>query len=276
MPHPWTTVEKGSFHRDLHSLYVNKNLSIKEIGKILLLAESTVWNRLVRLGISSRRHLKLNCNNSSRKITIPSTYTPKLAEFFGVMFGDGHVGSTQVTVTLGTKELRYVQHVALLMGDIFKTKPSIFLKHNRISDSKYRMVYFGSVEAVRWLLDEGLVHNKVKSQVGVPQWIFSKREFMKAFLRGFFDTDGSVYRLRFGVQISFTNRSMPILTALQRMLKKLEYNPSKVSGFHLYLTRRRDIDRFFCEVRPNNPKHQVRFLKFRKCVGTQVVNGGRL
>jgi hypothetical protein len=132
MARPWTTKEKQKFRKDLYSLYVVKNLSIMEVGKILSLAESTVWNRLVRLGISSRRRLKRNCNNTSRKVTIPSKYTPKLAEFFGVMFGDGHVTPNQVTVTLGTKEPEYVKHVALLMEDLFKTKPSIFLKHNRI------------------------------------------------------------------------------------------------------------------------------------------------
>ena len=126
------------------------------------------------------------------------------------------------------------------------------------------------------ILKEGLVYNKVKSQVNMPNWIFSRREFMEAFLRGFFDTDGSVYSLRFGIQISFTNRSIPILQALQRMLEKLEYNPSKVSGFHLYITRREEINRFFQEVRPRNSKHQKRFVEFQKRVGTQVVNGGRL
>ena len=126
------------------------------------------------------------------------------------------------------------------------------------------------------ILKEGLVYKKVKSQVNMPNWIFSRREFMEAFLRGFFDTDGSVYSLRFGIQISFTNRSIPILQALQRMLEKLEYNPSKVSGFHLYITRREEINRFFQEVRPRNSKHQKRFVEFQKRVGTQVVNGGRL
>ncbi len=259
MPRPWTIKESKKFRDDLHLLYVVNNFTINEIGEKLKIAESTVWNRLVRFGISSRRHLKPNCNNTSRKVAIPTAYTTKLAEFFGIMLGDGHVTPTQVTVTLGTKEPEYVQHVALLVKDIFKTEPSIFLKHNRISDSKYRMVYFGSVEVVRWLLNEGLVHNKVKSQVDVPNWIFSRRVFMEAFLRGFFDTDGSVYALRFGIQISFTNHSMPILRALQSMLEKLEYNPSKVSGFHLYITRREEVIRFFKEVKPSNPKHVGRF-----------------
>ncbi len=192
------------------------------------------------------------------------------------MFGDGHISATQVTVTLGTKEQKYVRYVASLISDIFNVKPSIFLKRNRITDSKYRMVYFGSVESVRWLLKEGMVHNKVRSQVDVPRWIYNQKNFMKSFLKGFFDTDGSVYALRFGIQISFTNRSRPILRALQRMLQKLEYNPSQVSGFRLYITRRDEVNRFFREIRPSNPKHQRRFVKFNKCVGTQVVNEGRL
>lgn len=86
---------------------------------------------------------------------------------------------------------------------------------------------------------------------------------MKSFLRGFFDTDGSVYKLKFGVQMSFCNRSLPILKSLQLMLKKLEYNPSDISLYNMYLTRRGDIERFFKEIKPANPKHVSRYLEIK-------------
>ena len=73
--------------------------------------------------------------------------------------------------------------------------------------------------------------------------------------------NGSVYKLKYGIQISFCNRSLPILKSLQLMLKKLGYTPSSVSLYNIYLTKRKDVKRFFEEIKPSNPKHIDRYLK---------------
>jgi intein/homing endonuclease len=126
------------------------------------------------------------------------------------------------------------------------------------------------------LKKKGLVGDKVREQVGVPKWIFENQQYITAFLRGFFDTDGSVYRLRHGIQVSFSNKSIPLLFSLQSMLRTLGYSPSAVSAFRVYLTRVSDVRRFFREVKPSNAKHQRRFREFIKRVGTQAVNGDAL
>ena len=100
-----------------------------------------------------------------------------------------------------------------LITKIFKTKAKISLR-----STGYRDVYLGSVVITSWLLKEGLVFNKVKSQVDIPRWIFKKPEFIRRFLRGFFDTDGSIYELRFGIQISLSNKSQPLLQSLHKLL----------------------------------------------------------
>jgi hypothetical protein len=123
-------------------------------------------------------------------------------------------------------------------------------------------VYLGSVKATQWLQNEGLVFDKVKSQVDAPTWIFEKESYMKHCLRGFFDTDGSIYELKFGIQISLTNYSIPLLMSLQQMLIALEYNVSAISSHRLYLTKISDVERFFTEIAPQNPKHNERFEKF--------------
>lgn len=152
--------------KELFSLYVQENKTIREISKILKISQSGVFCRLEKLGISTIPHLKKN----------------------------------------------------------------------------YLM---------------GLVSNKTKKQVDVPRWIFKKPQYMKACLRGFFDTDGSVYKLKFGNQISLCNTSKPLLRSLQGMLLTLKYKPSSVSGKNLYLTRREDLNRFYLEIGSNNsPKNR--------------------
>ncbi len=272
MAKEWTQKEKQYWKRLLHELYVVENLSLNQISNKLSIHEQTIYKRLKRLNFPSLRHLKKGYNNSTRKIVIPRTYNGDIAEFFGIMIGDGHVSPKQVIVTLGTKESEYADYVSGIIQKVFKITPSVFIRPSEDRSNKYRNVYFGSVPAVKWLLDEGLVHDKVKSQVNVPKWIFTSDDYMKRFIRGFFDTDGSVYKLRYGIQISLTNFSVPLLKSLQTTLNTLGYKPSRISVNKVYLTRVSDTKRFFEEISPKNPKHLRRYIDFVKCVGTQVVN----
>jgi len=253
MARRWTDAEEQQYREELLELYVRQNMTIGEIAKIIGVNQGSVFKRMNRLGIASHPELKPTYLNTLKEIRIPD-YNEKVAEFFGIMLGDGHVSHFQTRVTLGTKELSYVVYVARLMGILFKTPASISVRADG-----YRDVYIGSVRLTAWLTQEGLVSNKVACQVDVPPWLFGRAEFMRGFLRGFFDTDGSFYLLRFGRQISFTNHSLPLLHSLRKMLIALDYRPSEVSASRVYLTRKGDIDRFFSEVRPANAKHLRRF-----------------
>ncbi len=258
--------EEGKYRAELERLYVLENKSIAEIAALLGLGQSSIFIRLNRLGIQSTPELKKGYRNIRGDVRIPSEYSANLAEFFGIMLGDGHISRFQTVVTLGTKELEYVAYVASLMESLFNVPATIIVR----SDG-YRDVYIGSVTLTTWLRSEGLVHNKVAQQVDVPSWIFDKPEYMVAFLRGFFDTDGSIYKLRHGIQISLTNKSLPILHSLRRMLLALQYRPSEVGSWRVYLTRRPDIARFFAEIQPANAKHLRRYNHFES-VGVRAVN----
>jgi DNA-binding transcriptional regulator WhiA len=255
----WTKEEEKKYHTELSFLYIKKNKSLQEISKILNVPESTIFRRMNRLGIKTQPHLKTNYLKKRNDVNIPLVYSKDLAEFFGIMLGDGHISHFQIVVSLGNKEEKYAKHVSLLIKKIFKVQAKISVRGNG-----YRDVYLGSVDITSWLFKKGLVSNKVKSQVNVPSWIFTQDNYMRGFLRGFFDTDGSIYRLKYGIQMSFCNRSLPLLKSLQLMLKRLRYNPSGISLYNLYLTRRKDIKTFFEEIKPSNNKHITRYLKIEK------------
>lgn len=273
MARRWTKEEEAILRKELLGLYVDEKKTIFEIGDILGIRWQTVFDRMRRLGIETDKTRKINFKRRD-DIVIPSR-SEHLAEFFGIMLGDGHLSYYQVTVTLGTKELEYARYVEQLFHTLFKVPVKLI-----VNRKGHKVVYFGSRRVVEWLLKEGLVNSKVKSQVGVPAWIYSQKSFMRKFLKGFFDTDGSIYRLRFGLQISFTNYSFPILEGLQKALQALNYKTSKLTGVNvkrLYLTKRDDIKRFFCEIQPANPKHKRRFREFEKqWVGSPVGRGDRL
>ena len=274
MARAWTKGEMKALKKELHKLYVIENKTIHEISLILSIAYQTVFQRMQKLGINSTPQLKTNFQNKRQDLKIPIGYSEDLAELVGILLGDGHLSHFQVVVNLGNKEEKYAVFVCDLIKKIFNVNAKISTR-----SAGYRDVYIGSVTLTNYFFKMGLVINKTKSQVDVPKWVMKNPNYMKACLRGFFDTDGSIYQLRHGNQISLTNMSLPLLKSLQSMLLRLEYKPSSISYNKVYLTRRTDINRFFGEIGSNNPikyrkLKEVVFLE--KCVGTQVVNEGRL
>lgn len=259
MPAKWKFQEEKAHRAELHRLYVDKNLTIREIADALGIAQQTVFQRLQRLGIPIAPYKKKGYQNRRSDICVPKYRTAILAELFGILLGDGHISHFQVLVTLGSKEHSYAEYVVQLMQEAFGATPRISIRR-----TGYRDVYLGSVRLAEWFLNNGLVRHKVRSQVDIPGWILKKRIFSERFLRGFFDTDGSIYKLRYGTQISFSNRSMPLLTSLRKMLNGLGYKASRISAERVYITRSGDIARFFREIQPHNPKHVVRFGVLRK------------
>ena len=256
--------EEDVFRTEMSRLYVDDNKSISEIADILSISEKTVYKRLKRLGIKTSPEKKLGYRNKRRGIKIPTNIDSALAEFLGIMLGDGQMTHFQIKVTLGNKEVEYVRYVSTLMDSIFNVESKVSIRK-----TGYRDVYFGSVDVSGWLFGLGLKKNKVDEQVDIPECVMSEKGVYKDFIRGFFDTDGSVYALRHGVQISFTNFSTPLLQSLRKMLIELEYKPSKISSNKVYLTNKDDVARFFLDVRPNNQKHLRRLERI--CAGVRVV-----
>lgn len=256
MARKWTEEEEIAYRTELNRFYTVENKTIDEVGEVLGIKPQTVFDRLRRLQIKTHPEFKKHYSNKRTDVKIPE-YSDDLAEFFGIMLGDGNLTHFQVAVTLGTKEAEYAEYVARLIEKLFGPIAKIL-----IYKKNYRSIYIGSVEATQWLQTEGLVFNKVKSQVSAPGWIFEKESYMERFLRGFFDTDGSVYELKFGIQIGLTNRSIPLLESLQQMLIALHYNVSAISKYRLYITKINDIKRFFEEITPQNPKHNERYKTF--------------
>ena len=260
MPRRWSPEEEKEKRRELAELYEHQNRSIGEIAELLGITPTSVYDRLLRLNISIQRHLKPG-TNKARLIPLPA-FSGDLAEFCGIMLGDGHIGTGQLWVNVNAKtDLPYVTYVQDLFEKLFLFRPRVTARR----DAAAVALYLTSSSLVRNLQNIGLHSpNKVRDQVGVPAWIFSSTDYRQRFLRGFFDTDGSIYRLKWfdAAQMSFSNRSRPLLDGTRQALLDLEYHPSRVSDHSVYLTRRRDIERYIQEIGFGNAKHRQRAAAF--------------
>jgi hypothetical protein len=185
-----------------------------------------------------------------------------LAEFLGIMLGDGGIGPYQISISLNaTTDADYVDFVVDVIIRLFDLIPSQTTRKNACN------IVVSSIGLIEFLCQKGLVRgNKVTHQVTLPAWIFQDLDFVKASLRGLMDTDGSIYRASHTIAgtkyehacLCFRNYSKPLLDSFHYILKNLGYHPT-MGHNRVYLYRQKEIKRYFDEIGTHNPKHFKRY-----------------
>lgn len=186
-----------------------------------------------------------------------------LAEFIGIMLGDGGIHLGQCTITLNAeKDKKYAEYISSLGEKLFGEKPKFFKRKNECT----LVVYYYGNALVEYLLSLGLRSgNKVRQQVGVPEWILESIEYKKACLRGLMDTDGGIFLHRYYVKgkryqykkLSFTNRSVPLLRFVKQTLQELGFTPKaieQVENKKVWLYNMQEVNRYLDIVGTSNPR----------------------
>ena len=201
-----------------------------------------------------------------KKISIPKR-SSQLAEFVGILLGDGHVGKRQIIISIGADEYGYTKYISNLSFKLFQYRPSI-KKKNGVE--VYTLV-FSRTALVTYIKKIGLTDShKVKSQSNTPLWILNNKNYSKACVRGLFDTDGSFFidrhliknSLYYNAGIAFTNYSLPLLKFFYFTLVARGFHPTVSSGKNVFLRRDNEIRYFFKDIGSNNPKHLRKFSEF--------------
>jgi hypothetical protein len=192
----------------------------------------------------------------------------ELAEFFGIILGDGGLpGNHQLTIAFNNKtDQEYSLYLKKLLKQLFSIDCHVhYRKNNNGAD-----IVVNSSNLVDFLLKKGLsVGNKVKNQVGIPIWIHRNLEYQKACLRGLMDTDGSFYSHKYisggkeykYLKLCFTNCSKPILNFVFKILKDLDYKVY-LDGNHVSIYSRDGVKRYFTEIGAHNQKHLNKFKEY--------------
>ncbi len=116
----------------------------------------------------------------------------KMAEFCGIIMGDGNLWTNgrkyEITITGSPKDRDYMDKIAeYARGNV---APHIYY---RIRGRGLRLTIY-SKELFGFLTEEiGIKSGLRKSTGTIPLGIKKTREYYLAFIRGFFDTDGSVF-----------------------------------------------------------------------------------
>lgn len=186
-----------------------------------------------------------------------------LAEFIGIMLGDGGLTHFQCIIYLHSEiDKEFAYYVSNLMNKLFGITSKIYTHKKH----KVLRVSVSSVNLVKYLVSKGLsLGNKVYLQVGVPLWILSNEEYIKACIRGLIDTDGSFilhkYKIKEKVytypKISFSNRSEPLLEFVYQGLRKLGFNPKRTFKSEVWLHNQNEAKRYLEIIGVSNYKPNI-------------------
>jgi DNA-binding transcriptional regulator WhiA len=204
-------------------------------------------------------------------MTITLPHTPELAEFMGIMLGDGccHAKSYQITICCGTIDGTYItEYIPNLINKLFSKK----VKFRKITKEGFDCL-FSSIDVYKFLKKSmGFASPKITCKI--PKIFFNDINLLRACVRGLFDTDGGLHRHHVkSAQLKFTNKSLPIIDSLEKALKQLNYNPirtidHKEKNTHAIYLFSKDVKKYFNEIGSSNPKNKI---KFRHWVETGIV-----
>lgn len=190
----------------------------------------------------------------------------KLAEFVGIMLGDGSMSSNQLRVTLHSKDDKeYGKFIKNLIKDLFDVYIGIHNKKNELSFE----IIVSRVELVRFCIKSlGLEKgNKIKQQVDIPSWIKKNNIYSIACVRGLIDTDGCIFIHRYKVKnkiyayrkISFTSYSDPLRRSVFNILKNNGLSPRFAMRKDIRLDSAKDVKNYFKIFNSHNSKHLKKY-----------------
>ena len=201
-------------------------------------------------------------NKSHRKIIRIPRKSKKLAELFGIVFGDGGINNDwQLVITLDTNsDLKYSYYVHGLLNKLFRAKIAV----RKRPGQNALVLVCSSTNLVDFLVDRGTVRgNKIVQQIDVPDWIKNNSNYEKAFVRGLVDTDGCLFihkhivkgKLRNDIGFCFTSYSKKLLNSVANIFNKFKIKPHITDkGRRIYLCGVKNIIDYLKIFGSSNPR----------------------
>ena len=209
-----------------------------------------------------KKHPIINVPKSIKK----PYFSKELAEFVGIMLGDGGISKYQLSITLHRfDDKEYSKIVVALVKKLFNVPVGTYYRKKDLSVS----FIISRIELVRFSVDTlGLkIGNKIKQQVDIPDWIKQNKLYSIACVRGLIDTDGSVFTHKYQVngkfykykKLAFTSCSKPLRHSVFSILKNNGMKPRLAQDRDVRIDSIADVKRYFEVFNSHNSKHLKRF-----------------
>jgi len=193
----------------------------------------------------------------------PNNYSIKLAEFVGILLGDGHINKRQWSITINSEaDKEYLPYIKRLSEELFHYIPGVFHKPG----SKAYVIYGGGKKFIQYFETLGLMPgNKIQMQVNAPVWIQNNITYRIACLRGLMDTDGRILTHKYTVnhkeysytKLCFVNRSIPLIMFVYDTLRMIKLHPNiwlKQESKRVWLYNYKEVKNYLHVVNTSNPR----------------------
>lgn len=188
-----------------------------------------------------------------------------LAEFVGIVLGDGSISKRQITITVhSTDDKAYSRFIRTLIKKLFDISAGTYLDINDHALS----IIISRTKLVSFFVEKlGLkIGNKVRQQIDIPDWIKENHRFARACVRGLVDTDGSVITHRYKVggkeysykKIEFCSHSEPLRQSVFVLLRTSGIKVRLSNRYSVWIDSQKDLGAYFRIIGSHNPKHLIR------------------
>ena len=215
--------------------------TLKELSNELKISLDRIKN------ISSGRTSFISLFQKKSQYRIFPKYSEELAEFIGIVLGDGNIfrfeRCQRLTISCNGSYRQYIKHIRHLTRSIFKKDPSVI---KRSKANCYDVcLYMQDIDKALGLP----IGNKIKNSVKIPAWIFEKKEYLIKCLKGLFETDGhyALNRKYYVEYIQFCNKSKSLKESAFRALISLGYSPQSGNNY-VRLAKKVQVHRFIDEM----------------------------
>ena len=152
--------------------------------------------------------------------------TSELAEFIGIMFGDGymnHYSNGHYFIEIAghsKKDLEYhKRYISNLVERLFNIRPTLVIRKDQ--NTLYSRI---SSKRIFYILQNLEFPRGKKINLIVPSWISKNRKFFISFLKGIYDTDGSmILRTSGQYSISLGLKEKDLILEIKRFLEEIGY-----------------------------------------------------
>ena len=240
------------------------------------------------------RDTKISYFDRNIKFNTPKKPTNQLAEFIGILTGDGYMNKYGKYFSLleiaGDSKLdkEYLSiYVNSLINNLFNLTPKIV--NRKKQNSMYLRLMSKGLN--NYLKNIGFKEGK-KGQINIPKWIREKKEYMRYFIRGLADTDGSLVLLNrkqksfpYYPRVQITSISKNLVMNVSNWLKtqgiplsftkdkkRLTYKgKTKVHvGYRIQISGRKNLEKWMNLVGFRNNRHLDKYKKFKKSGSTGI------
>ncbi len=173
----------------------------------------------------------------------------ELAEFIGMMLGDGCLFDNQIDISFDARAKRYIAYVKNLVRKL----TGLDLKEKATAETNQFHLYCCNKFFAEKLIELGLKRgSKIRSQVGIPDWIKNNKKYSKRCLKDLVDTDGCIIFCKRDKQksINFSNHNLTLLGDFKEVAKSLGYRFAKANKWNTRLYRKTEVARFINHIKP--------------------------